>query len=114
MSLFCHRNNHPVRYIAACTICRGRRGCETYQLYLQPELPLNFPLAEGIEGILKTEDHVKLALDALPANEYRRLFLKALSLLPPDARKKRILIRIKIYELLCSQRQSQRQGEGDA
>ena len=107
MTFFCHRNNRPVRFIASCGICRHRRGCGTYQRYLQPELPLVFRTA-GRESPfleLETQDHVKRALDALPPAEYRRLLAKALSLLPPDAREKRIIIRLKIFELLLAERE---------
>ena len=102
MSLFCHRNNQPVRYVARCGICRHRRRCTPYQRYLQPELPLGFDPAAGKATILQTQDHVKRALDALSEEEYERLSRKALSLLPPDAAEKRILVRIKIYQLLCA------------
>ena len=107
MILFCHRHNQPVRYIAACGICRHRRGCESYQRHLQPELPLVFRTAGREHPLLEleTQDHVKRALDSLPAAEYRRLLAKALSLLPPDAREKRLIIRLKIFELLLAERE---------
>ncbi len=98
MPIICLKNKRPVKFIAVCGICRLRRGCGPYQLHIQPELPLVFRKKNTM--CLETQDHVKDTLDNLTKEQYSDLFHEAVSHLPPDANRKQILIRLKMFELL--------------
>ncbi len=100
LNIYCFRKSKRITREIFCRGCLFRRKCRPFQLWLQPELPFYFKSNGDANGIFDLQNNVQNTLDALFPSEHRLLKARALKELSSDDNISRILIRLKMFELL--------------
>ncbi|MBF0202079.1 MAG: hypothetical protein HQK66_12350 [Desulfamplus sp.] len=101
LNIYCFRKSRRITREMECRTCFFRRRCRAFQLWLQPELPFTFKMRRPGGELFDAQNEIALALDTLYPSEYSHLKRMALKELPhADPSRDRVLIRLKMYDIL--------------
>ena len=100
MNIYCFRKLKRITREIVCRGCLFRHKCRPFQLWLQPELPFVFKISGDPNAVFDLQNDMQNALDALYPSERRILQQRALKALPGIDMDNRIIVRLKMFELM--------------